>query len=95
MKNILFIILFILTVLFTTGCISIKDQLIENGYSIRYSEGFADGNSSGQASGGYIYAKFKRDMSRFKDTEYSQGWQDGFRYGKGRQDSIRSMSGRY
>ena len=95
MKNILFIILFTVTILFT-GCVSIKDQLIKQGYSVGYSEGFADGNSSGQAAGGYIYARFRKDVSRSqRDSRYSQGWQDGFRYGKGRKDSITTMSSRY
>jgi hypothetical protein len=66
------------------------DQLIAQGYSVAYADGFSDGWGSGQQAGGNPYAPFTKDVPRYlHDTEYKTGWDDGFQNGKGRYESVR------
>jgi len=47
-----------------------------------YSEGFRDGCPSGMYAGGNIFVhsryEFQRDVERFDDPIYKQGWNEGF-----------------
>lgn len=47
-----------------------------------YQAGFVDGEQSGLARCGYIYATFTKNTVRYQnDPQYRQGWNDGDRYG--------------
>ncbi len=94
MKKI-FMILFIM-LLCCAGCMNTYDRMINAGYSSSYSSGFSDGEQSGKAAGGSIYAHFIKNVTLSQtNVEYNQGWEDGFRYGKGNQVMINNMASRY
>ena len=56
------------------------DSMVSQGYPLPYADGFDDGCQSGKNAGGNIFDQFKKDVRRFgQDTQYTQGWSDGFR----------------
>jgi hypothetical protein len=62
------------------GCQSTHDQLLAEGYPPAFADGFQDGCGSGRQAAGAISGQFKKDVPRFlKDSNYAQGWGDGFR----------------
>ncbi len=64
----------------TSGCVSQKDNMIKQGYPLPYADGFDDGCHSGKKAGGSMFDQFKKDVRRFEaDSQYAQGWSDGFR----------------
>jgi len=65
-----------------SGCAtqSQHDTMVSQGYPLAYADGFDDGCQSGKNAGGSIFDQFKKDVQRFgQDTQYTQGWSDGFR----------------
>ncbi len=63
-----------------TGCVSEADLLRQQGQPAAYVDGFDDGCHSGKKAGGSYFDQFKKDVRRFgSDSQYSQGWSDGFR----------------
>ena len=63
-----------------SGCVSQKESMIKQGYPLAYADGFDDGCHSGNKAGGSMFDQFKKDVRRFEsDSQYSQGWSDGFR----------------
>jgi hypothetical protein len=65
-----------------SGCAtqSQHDTMVSQGYPLAYADGFDDGCQSGKNAGGSIFDQFKKDVKRFgEDTQYTQGWSDGFR----------------
>ena len=54
--------------------------MIKQGYPLAYADGFDDGCHSGKKAGGSMFDQFKKDVRRFEnDSQYAQGWSDGFR----------------
>ncbi len=75
-----------------SGCISIREQMLKRGFDPSYVDGYEQGYASGQSAAGHIYAQFQKDTHRFeRDSQYQQGWSDGFQVGKARFESIRSQ----
>jgi len=67
---------------------STRERMLQRGYDPAYVDGFTAGESSGHAAGGNMYTPFTKDTHRFEDdSQYKQGWTDGFQYGKGRSES--------
>lgn len=51
--------------------------------------GYAEGCDSGKSAAGNLYARFKKDVTRFgSDALYAQGWENGFSVCKGQYESI-------
>ena len=70
--------------LLLSGCATQKETMIKEGYPLAYAEGFDDGCHSGRKAGGNMFEQFKKDVRRFdKDSQYAQGWSDGFRQTRG------------
>lgn len=71
---------FLVFTLFLTACVSTKEDMVAKGYPLHYAEGFDDGCHSGNKAAGSLFDEFSKDVMRFgSDTEYAQGWSDGFR----------------
>lgn len=71
---------FLVFTLFLTACVSTKEDMVAKGYPLHYAEGFDDGCHSGNKAAGSLFDEFSKDVTRFgSDTEYAQGWSDGFR----------------
>jgi len=78
-----------LTALALSGCVSQKESMIKQGYPLAYADGFDDGCHSGNKAGGSMFEEFKKDVKRFgKDSEYAQGWSDGFRQCESEQEAL-------
>jgi hypothetical protein len=72
-----------------SGCATQKETMIKEGYPLGYAEGFDDGCHSGKQAGGSMFDQFKKDVKRFEaDTQYAQGWSDGFRQCESEQEAI-------
>ena len=72
-----------------SGCVSQKESMIKQGYPLAYADGFDDGCHSGNKAGGSMFDQFKKDVRRFEsDSQYSQGWSDGFRQCETEQEAI-------
>lgn len=85
------LVLLIGSSLVSTSCTSdgTRNQMLRQGYDPSYSSGFADGESSGYVAAGHPYYRFTKDTKRFEsDSQYRQGWNDGFQVAKGRYDAI-------
>jgi len=77
------------SILALSGCVSQKDSMVKQGYPLAYADGFDDGCHSGKKAGGSLFDQFKKDVNRFqKDTQYSQGWSDGFRQCETEEESL-------
>lgn len=82
-------LLFVSLLFVMTGCVSQKENMIQQGYPLAYADGFDDGCHSGKKAGGLLFEQFKKDVTRFEvDTQYAQGWSDGFRQCETEQESI-------
>ena len=65
---------------FLASCVSQKEGMVKEGYPVSYADGFDDGCHSGKKAGGNMFEQFKKDVRRFEyDSQYGQGWSDGFR----------------
>lgn len=63
--------------------------MIQQGYPLAYADGFDDGCHSGKKAGGSLFDQFKKDVNRFeKDSQYAQGWSDGFRQCETEQEAL-------
>jgi hypothetical protein len=72
-----------------SGCASHKEIMIQQGYPLAYADGFDDGCHSGKKAGGSLFDQFKKDVNRFeKDSQYAQGWSDGFRQCETEQEAL-------
>jgi len=72
--------LILVAALSTAGCLSTHDAMVRDGYPLAYADGFDDGCHSGHKAGGSLFDQFKKDVRRMNaDTQYAQGWSDGFR----------------
>lgn len=72
-----------------TGCVSQKESMIKQGYPLSYADGFDDGCHSGNKAGGSMFEQFRKDVRRFeKDSQYAQGWSDGFRQCETEQEAL-------
>ncbi len=72
-----------------SGCVSQKESMVKQGYPLAYADGFDDGCHSGKKAGGSMFEQFKKDVNRFqKDSQYSQGWSDGFRQCETEQEAL-------
>jgi len=72
-----------------TGCVSQKETMIQQGYPLAYADGFDDGCHSGKKAGGSLFDQFRKDAERFQiDSQYSQGWSDGFRQCESEQEAL-------
>jgi len=80
-----------LILLSIVGCNTndVRTQMINRGFSASYSDGYADGCASGYVAAGHPYYTFTKDTYRFEtDSQYQQGWTDGFNVAKGSYESI-------
>jgi len=72
-----------------SGCVSQKEGMIKEGYPVSYADGFDDGCHSGKKAGGNAFEHFKKDSGRFGyDSQYAQGWSDGFRQCETEQEAL-------
>ena len=78
----------VLSLLAATGCVSQKEAMVKDGYPLAYAEGFDDGCHSGNKAGGSLFDEFRKDVSRFaRESQYAQGWSDGFRQCESQQEA--------
>jgi hypothetical protein len=69
----------LVTALALVACGSVEEALIERGFPPAYAEGYADGCASGNDAGGRLVGKARKDANRYAtDSQYAQGWNDGF-----------------
>ena len=74
--------------LLLSGCATQKETMLKEGYPLSYVEGFEDGCHSGNKAGGNLFEEFKKDVTRFsRESEYAQGWSDGFRQCESQQEA--------
>lgn len=80
---------FIVAAVLIAGCTSERDRLLQQGYPEPYAAGYGDGCASGRRAGGNMAEQFVKDVPR-ADTEsqYAQGWSDGFDLCKGEQEAF-------
>ncbi|WP_228768381.1 hypothetical protein [Shewanella sp. TC10] len=89
MKSKIILLIIPLSLLIITACQSTRDSMVEQGYPLAYADGFQDGCDSGNKAGGSLFDQFKKDVTRFNtETDYAQGWSDGFRQCETEQESI-------
>lgn len=71
------------------GCANQQESMVKQGYPPHYAEGFDDGCHSGNKAGGSFFDQFKKDVKRFEtDSQYAQGWSDGFRQCESQQEAM-------
>jgi len=88
------IILLNLVILLLTGCISTRERMINAGYNPSYVDGYCDGESSGYFAARNPYYQFRKDTYRFDaDSQYRQGWTDGYDTAKTGYQSVGQMLG--
>ena len=89
MRRIIIIMLLMVTLL--SGCYmtmdrkfrSRREQMLNQGQSVEYIDGYDAGYVSGQWADNYTYCHFKLNPHRYdSDSQYKQGWDDGYRDGK-------------
>jgi hypothetical protein len=74
--------------LLLSGCATQQETMLKEGYPLSYVEGFDDGCHSGNKAGGSLFDDFKKDVTRFSlESEYAQGWSDGFRQCESQQEA--------
>ncbi|MEI2751026.1 MAG: hypothetical protein V9G17_00365 [Nitrospira sp.] len=79
--------------LLLSGCATQKETMIKEGYPLSYAEGFDDGCHSGNKAGGSLFDQFKKDTRRFEqDSQYAQGWSDGFRQCESQQEATQRQT---
>ena len=81
-----FRMMIVLCVLLFVGCKSIYKQAIDAGYPASFAQGFQDGHGSGERAAGNPWAHYVKNLGG--DSNYHQGWVDGFNTGKGNYDNI-------
>lgn len=82
----------VILVLLLAGCVSDQQNLLRQGYDPAYAQGFNDGGQSGLRAAGNPWASFHKDTHRFEsDSQYHQGWQDGYAFRKSQYDNINRM----
>lgn len=70
------------------GCSGVPLNQVPSG-SYVYQQGYQDGYKSGEASEGYVYSRFTKNHDLYKmNSEYRNGWEDGFRMGSGKMRNI-------
>lgn len=88
-KRLSLIITLVCSVVAISGCVSQKESMIKQGYPLAYADGFDDGCHSGNKAGGSMFEEFKKDVKRFEnDSQYAQGWSDGFRQCESEQEAL-------
>jgi hypothetical protein len=66
-----------------------REQWIKAGYDSNYVDGYEDGQYSGYVAAGHPYSHFQKNTYRYEnDSQYRQGWNDGFAVAKGSYESI-------
>ena len=61
------------------SCASVEQALIEQGQPPAYAAGYADGCASGKEAAGGLFADARKDQDRYgADSQYTQGWDEGF-----------------
>lgn len=61
------------------GCATEAERMAKEGYPPGYTHGYDDGCHSGKMAGGNVFEHMKKDVHRYgSDSDYKQGWDDGF-----------------
>lgn len=83
------VILSVVTILLA-GCASTSERMLAAGYDPSYAVGYEHGESSGTSAAGHPYVRFTKDTHRYEsDSQYRQGWDDGYRAGMSQYETIR------
>ena len=90
MEKTMFAMISMLVLILTLGgCASQKEMMVKEGYPPGYAEGYEDGCGSGNNAAGSVLDAFKKNVSRYeRDSTYRQGWDDGFKQCKAKQDAF-------
>lgn len=79
-------------VIYLTGCSSQQEIMIKQGYPPAYAKGYENGCSSGNNAAGSILDHYKKDIQSYKqNSNYRQGWNDGYKQCKAKQDSLQKQ----
>ena len=81
MKATTAILFVVLLCLLQLGCtfMSLREEMTNQGYDVRYIDGFEHGTISGKNAEGSIYHRFTKNTDRYQsDNQYQQGWDDGY-----------------
>jgi len=74
------------------GCVSQKEAMIKQGYPAVYAQGFQDGCDSGNNAGGSAFDQFKKNIELYShNSNYRQGWDDGYKQCKAKQDEYQKQ----
>jgi len=74
------------------GCVSQKETMIKQGFPPVYAEGFQDGCDSGNNAGGSVLDQFKKNIELYNhNSDYRQGWEDGYKQCKAKQDAFQKQ----
>ena len=80
-----------LFLILVVGCPPVinRTQWIEAGYDSNYVDGYEAGQYSGYVAAGHPYSHFQKDTHRYEsDSQYKQGWDDGFAVSKGKYEAL-------
>lgn len=62
-----------------SGCATEAERMAQQGYPPAYTLGYDDGCHSGKMAGGNMFEHMKKDVRRYgADSQYKQGWDDGY-----------------
>ena len=85
----LFLSIALIGVFTMLGCASQKEQLIKQGASPAYAQGFEDGCHSGKKAGGSWFDSFRKNTHLFNtNPDYKQGWIDGYNECEKQQEAL-------
>ncbi len=91
-KTVGIIVTLLFVILCLTGCASQKEMMIRQGYPPAYAEGYQDGCTSGNNAAGSIMDQFRKNVQQYQqDTNYRQGWDDGYKQCKAKQDAFQKQ----
>ncbi|MGI9494276.1 MAG: hypothetical protein ACR2QF_17935 [Geminicoccaceae bacterium] len=75
-----YLLLVLVTMAALAACSSKREQLIQQGATPAYADGYVDGCDSGKQAGGGLYHKAKKDADRYADnSEYAKAWDEAFK----------------
>jgi flagellar biosynthesis/type III secretory pathway protein FliH len=87
-----FLLLAVAGLLILSGCATERETMIQQGYPPAYADGYDDGCHSGKAAAGSMFDHFTKNVQRFSsDSQYAQGWKDGFNQCKAKQEALQKQ----
>ena len=92
MKKVMLVICLFAVIAILSGCVNWEKRMINAGYSPDYSKGWAEGRESASAAECIVGNYWKKNVYMYdNNSQYNQGWNDGFAAGRANNESIRGV----